>query len=117
MLIVEDDEVVRSLMRELLARRGVETLEASDAAAGMEVAKAHKPDLIVLDVGMPGRDGVELLEDLKRDPDTAGRPVVMLSGSLDPSHVAQARGLGAVAFLNKPINADVLDLVLDKYLS
>jgi len=116
-LIVEDDDTVRSLMRELMARRGIETLEARDGIEGLAVAKAEAPDLIVLDVSMPGRDGVALLEELKRDPQTAGRPVVMLSGSLDPNHAAQARGLGAVAFLNKPLNGDVLDLVLDKYLS
>jgi len=62
-------------------------------------------------------DGVEPLGALKAIPGLSGRPVVMLSGSVDPQHPRLSRELGAVAFLNKPVNPDVLDLVLDKYLA
>ena len=115
-LVVEDETALRGLLRDVLRARGVEVLEAADGADAVAKAVKERPDLVLLDIGMPGLDGVEALRALKQDPATAGRPVVMLSGSVDPSHPALSRGLGAVAFLNKPLNTDVLDLVLDKYL-
>jgi serine/threonine protein kinase len=115
-LVVEDEPAVRRLLSEVLHRRGVTVLEAENGLEGIALATAEQPDLVFLDITMPGLDGVSTLRRLKADPALAARPVVMLSGSSDPEHPALSRGLGAVAFLNKPINGDVLDLVLDKYL-
>jgi CheY-like chemotaxis protein len=115
-LVVEDEPAIRRILSELLRRRGVTVLEAGDGLEGIALAAAEKPDLVFLDIGMPGLDGVSALKALQANPDMAGKPVVMLTGSLDPEHPALARGLGAVAYLNKPVNSDVLDLVLDKYL-
>jgi serine/threonine protein kinase len=115
-LVVEDEAAIRALLSEVLRKRGVTVLQAGDGHEGIALALAERPDLVILDIGMPGLDGVATLQELKSHPAMAGRPVVMLTGSLDPEHPALARGLGAVAYLNKPVNGDVLDLVLDKYL-
>jgi len=115
-LVVDDEALIRGMLAELLRKRGVEVLVAKDGREGVAAAIASKPDLILLDISMPELDGVASLRAIKADPVMAGRPIVMLSGNTDPQYPEVSRGLGAVAFLNKPINADVLDLVLDKYL-
>ena len=116
MLVIEDEHSIRRLLSGLIQSRGFATLEAKDGREGVDVARESGPNLIILDISMPGMDGLETLEMLKADPATAGRPVVMLSGTLDPEHAEMTRGLGAAAFLNKPVNADVLDLILERYL-
>lgn len=104
-LVVEDEPDMAELNRWHLTRAGYHVLIASNAREGLEMAKDYAPDLILLDVLMPGTDGLTLLDWLKRDPATASIPVLLLSILPDDG---QGRVLGAVDYLNKPITSDFL---------
>lgn len=76
-LIIDDDEIARYLVRGLLGNTGCAVTEARGGVEGLRLAKQHRPDLIVLDLSMPDLSGFEVLEELKRDPDTQAIPVVI----------------------------------------
>ena len=76
-LIIDDDEIARYLVRGLLGTTGRRVIEARGGVEGLRLAKQHRPDLIVLDLSMPDLSGFEVLEELKRDPDTQAIPVVI----------------------------------------
>lgn len=105
-LVVDDDEeIVRAACMRLRAA-GYKALEANDGSSGMAAAIAAHPDLILLDVRMPKKDGLTVLSELKHRPDTRHIPVVMLSASI----VDQEAGLdaGARFFIRKPYSGATL---------
>jgi signal transduction histidine kinase/DNA-binding response OmpR family regulator/CHASE3 domain sensor protein len=104
-LIVEDEPDIAELSRRHLTRAGYDVLVAVDATEGLEMAKSYLPDLILLDVILPGVNGLTLLNWLKSDDATAAVPVLLLSILPDDG---QGRMLGAVDYLNKPIASDSL---------
>jgi len=105
-LIVDDDrEIVRGVSLRLEAA-GYRMLTAGDAEAGIATAVANRPDIIVLDVRLPRRNGLSALSDLKRRPQTKQIPVVMLSASVVDQQAAL--DAGARFFLRKPYRGDVL---------
>ncbi len=114
-LIVDDDAYVRSLLRHALHRRGYGTLEASDCAEAQGRARLHKPDVITLDMMMPGMGGLRTLRALKADPATAFIPVLPVSVLGDPAHGELS--LGAFSFLQKPLPAADLVPVIAAALS
>jgi DNA-binding response OmpR family regulator len=103
-LIVDDEAGIRELCRVNLALAGYEVVEAAHGAEALEAAKTHKPDLMFLDVLMPGMSGWEVLTALRADPATAAIPVVMLTAL--NSEDDQIRGWegGVVEYLTKPFN-------------
>ena len=108
-LVIDDDEHIRDLMKRLLSREGYKVSVASSGEQGMEMARTTKPDVITLDVLMPGQDGWSVLNQLKSDPELAKIPVVMQS-ILDESN--KAFMLGANDYLTKPINrTQIIDVV------
>jgi DNA-binding response OmpR family regulator len=105
-LIVDDDrEIVRGVSLRLEAA-GYRMLTAGDAETGIATAIADRPDIIVLDVRLPRRNGLSALSDLKRRPQTKQIPVVMLSASVVDQQAAL--DAGARFFLRKPYRGDVL---------
>ena len=104
-LVIEDEPDMAELNRWHLTRAGYNVLIATNAAEGLEMAHSYVPDLILLDVLMPGTDGLTLLDWLKHDPATASIPVLLLSILPDDG---AGRKLGAVDYLNKPITSDFL---------
>ena len=105
-LMVDDDrEIVRGASLRLEAA-GYRMLAAGDAEAGIAAAIANNPDVIVLDVRLPQRDGLSTLSDLKRRPETKQIPVVMLSASVVDQQAAL--DAGARFFLRKPYRGDML---------
>jgi cyclic di-GMP phosphodiesterase len=100
LLLVDDDAGLRALLRTTFETFDLELDEADSAAMAARRISAYKPDAIVLDVLMPGIDGIEYCSALKRDPQTADIPVVLLTGS----DVTQLRGTGADAVLSKPFS-------------
>lgn len=105
-LIVDDDaEIVRGVSLRLAAA-GYRMLTASDAESGIATAVANQPDVIVLDVRLPRRNGLSALSDLKSRPETKQIPVVMLSASVVDQQAAL--DTGARFFLRKPYRGDVL---------
>src|SRR5947209_20283009 len=102
-LVVEDNEDNRMLMRELLASRGYDVVSAEDADAAEQAIAQHFPDLILLDVVMPGRSGYQLCRKLKADPQTRLIPVVIITGLSDRDDRVQGLEAGADEFISKQI--------------
>jgi CheY-like chemotaxis protein len=104
-LIVDDEEDIRELARISLERvGGLQVIAASSGEQGLELAAAEQPDAILLDAMMPGIDGPATLERLKADPNTAGIPVVFLTGSVQEAERDRFMGLGALGLLPKPFD-------------
>jgi CheY-like chemotaxis protein/two-component sensor histidine kinase len=111
-LVVDDDGAVRDLMARFLGKEGFRVLTASGGEEGLRLARELQPDVITLDVLMPGMDGWSVLAALKADPDLADIPVVMLT-MLDDRNLGYA--LGAADYLTKPIERERLVAVLERY--
>jgi len=105
-LVVDDDARNRKLVRDVLRRAGLGTIEAAVAEDGIALARAHVPDLVLMDLRLPDLDGAEAVRRLKADPATARIPVVALTA------VAGAREAlleaGFVAYVVKPIDVQAL---------
>lgn len=103
-LVADDEESIRVLCRVNLELAGYQVLEAADGPTTIELAKAHRPDVLLLDVMMPGASGWEVLASLRADPDTAHIPVVMLTALQTDEAQLSAWDGGAVEYLTKPFN-------------
>ena len=107
-LLIEDDEnIVKALMIRLKAK-GYEVLVAYDAIMAMQKAMTCDPELILLDITMPGGDGLTLAERLKSSTKTEALPVIFLTASKQSDLRQRALGLGAVAFFEKPFDFEEL---------
>jgi putative two-component system response regulator len=102
-LIVDDNPDNIFLSRELLSSRGYDVTTATNADAAIAAIQAQHPDLILLDVIMPGRSGYEICRELKENPETRLIPVVMITGLTDMESKVRGIEAGADDFLNKPI--------------
>lgn len=102
-LIVEDNEKNMKLARDVLQAKGYATLEAVTGEAGVQLAKERKPDLVLMDVQLPGISGIEALKQLRAEPATAAIPVIALTASVTPIDRTQITQAGFDAFLGKPI--------------
>jgi DNA-binding response OmpR family regulator len=100
-LLAEDDRFLRRAAEARLRRHGLEVLTAADGEEALRVARAEPLDLILLDIVMPKLEGFEVLKLLKEDEATARIPVIILSNLGQDRDVAQAKALGAIAFLVK----------------
>jgi CheY-like chemotaxis protein len=100
-LLAEDDRFLRRAAEASLRRHGLEVLTAADGEEALRIARTEPLDLILLDVVMPKLQGFEVLSALKQDDATAHIPVLVLSNLGQERDVAQAKALGAVAFLVK----------------
>ncbi len=111
-LVIDDDPTVRDLMRRFLDKEGYMVITAEDGEAGVKLARDLHPEIITLDVMMPGLDGWSILRQLKADPHLAGIPVVMLT-ILDE----ESRGytLGASDYVTKPIDKKTLREALARF--
>ena len=107
-LVVDDDADICEIVRVNLEGAGYDVQIASDGLAGLEAARQTRPDLIVLDVVMPGLDGWEVLDQLMRDPRTARLPAIMLSCRDDDRDILRGLGHGAVDYLTKPFHPEDL---------
>ncbi len=109
-LIVDDEESIRRSVADVLEDEGYRTAPAADAEAALRAIESGTPDLVLLDVAMPGRDGLDVLERARRvQPDL---PVVMMSGHSTIETAVRATKLGAYDFLEKPLSVDKLLLVV-----
>jgi DNA-binding response OmpR family regulator len=105
-LVVDDEPAIRLLCRVNLQADGFSVKEAVDGAAAMLTAREWKPDLILLDVMMPGEDGFAIAERIRDDPDLAGMRVLFLTARADIDD--RARRSGAVGYVTKPFNPSTL---------
>ena len=118
-LYVEDNQSNLRLVQRILAKRPqVRLLPAMDGAVGLQLARQHRPALILLDLHLPAMDGEEVLQALKADPLTAEIPVIVISADATKDRVERVLAAGAEVFLTKPLDVDrfmgVLDVMLDQ---
>jgi DNA-binding response OmpR family regulator len=104
-LVVDDDPNLRELVRQQLTERGYEVRQAVDGYEAIQMARQNKPDMILLDVMMPGISGFDVAAVLKSDPSTAGIPIIVLSIIQE---AARGYSVGVDRYLNKPTEGDVL---------
>lgn len=104
-LIVEDEPAIRRFLRATLAANGYEVLEAATAHAGLSLARSEQPDVMILDLGLPDRDGLELLRELRAE---SQLPVLVLSARDSEAAKVAALDLGADDYVTKPFGADEL---------
>jgi len=103
-LIVEDNEKNRKLERDILQFHGYRTAEADNAEDGIVLAQATPPALVLMDIQLPGMNGIEALGELRADPATADIPVIAVTASVmqqDRKHITEA---GFDAYLGKPLD-------------
>jgi DNA-binding response OmpR family regulator len=111
-LIVDDDPDLRRALRLRLRANNYETVHAQDGYSAIAVARKERPDLIVLDLGLPAGDGFLVLERLQNIDTMAGVPVVVLTARDPQNNEERALKGGAAAFFQKPVdNAELLDVI------
>jgi DNA-binding response OmpR family regulator len=105
-LIVDDDRLVQRSLNVLLAKNQYEAVVAADAVLALSLARKEKPDLILLDMGLPGGSGLTVLERLRGISGLGGIPVIVVSAT--DANKEHALSAGAEEFLQKPVDGDVL---------
>jgi len=111
-LCIDDDRIVLSFCSDALERQGFRTLIADDGPAGIEAAKRERPDLILLDVMMPGMSGLETCRLLRAESGLRDTPIILLTASDDPDLGQKARQAGATASMRKPFgSANIISAV------
>jgi DNA-binding response OmpR family regulator len=111
-LVVDDEPDIIEIVRLRLEQNGHVVLSAPNGQAALMAAVTHKPDLVILDVMMPGLDGFEVLRRLKNGAHTGGVPVVMLTAKSDFPSVAQGWSLDADNYVTKPFQVDDLSKIV-----
>jgi two-component system cell cycle response regulator len=115
-LIVEDDEATRTLLATLLGRGRFRTLEAGDAETGLQLAGLHRPDCILMDIRLPGMDGLAATRLLKSEPQLRHIPVVAMTAFVGAEEERNALAAGCEGFLSKPFDARSLLEYLERFL-
>lgn len=109
-LFIEDEPTLQKTVGEILSQEGFLILEALDGEIGLAAAKSEKPDLILLDLVLPKKDGFEVIEELKKDPKTANIKIIVLTNLESSKDVERALALGATNYLVKA-NYDLEEVV------
>jgi DNA-binding response OmpR family regulator len=108
-LVIDDDPVILELLRVNFEIEGFDVICATDGEDGLRRAQADRPDVVISDIMMPRRDGLQLLTDLKADPTTEDLPVILLSAKAQKSEVQHGIDMGADDYITKPF--DPLELI------
>ena len=108
-LVVDDDATIRGLLEITLETEGFSVLTAKDGVEGLARAKDDRPDCVILDIMMPGMDGLQVCHLLKSDPTTRSMPIILLSAKAGSQDVELGLRVGADDYLTKP--PDLVDLV------
>ena len=103
-LIVEDNEKNMKLARDVLQAKGYATLEAVTGEEGVRAAIEKKPDLVLMDIHLPGIDGIEALRQVRADPGCAAIPIIAFTASVMQADRSEIQAAGFDGFLGKPIN-------------
>ncbi len=101
-LIIDDSTTVIAVLGKMLRQSGYQVGSALDAETGIQLARSDQPEVIFLDIVLPGMNGFAALRALKRDPETRDIPVIMMSGNMQATEQFYAQRIGADDFLKKP---------------
>ena len=108
-LVVDDEVDARVFLATVIEDAGAETLTAADGDEALEAARKEKPDLITLDLSMPGKDGIETFTELRQDPDTEAIPVCIVTGHPEFRKVLYERPVRTPeGYMNKPVDEEDL---------
>ncbi|HEV8440504.1 MAG TPA: response regulator [Methylomirabilota bacterium] len=107
LLVVDDEPEVRLVLSEFLTGRGYDVVLADSGSAALAAVEEHKPDLVLLDVAMPGMDGAETLKQMVAL--QPSMPVIMVTANADIGVTARLLAMGAVDYIPKPFDLDYLD--------
>lgn len=108
MLVVDDEDAIRFICRVNLGDAGLHTLEAADGETGLLLARSERPDIILLDIMLPGMDGWRVAEELAADSTTAEIPILFLSARSEQADQVRAYEAGGIAYVTKPFDPIVL---------
>lgn len=115
-LVVEDHELHLQLVSDLLTLHGFEVLRASTGARALVLAEECDPDLILMDISLQGMNGFEVTRMLKRNPNTAGIPVVALTAYAMQHDQMQAKEAGCAGYIPKPINTRTFPALVEAFM-
>jgi CheY-like chemotaxis protein len=115
-LVVEDDEMLHALVAAMLESEQIDLVFEANGSAALERIRAVSPDLVLMDIVLPGGDGVAITEQLKATPELAAIPVVMLTGEARLDTLVRSMEAGAADFIVKPFTREALVAKLSKYL-
>ena len=104
LLIVDDDSAVVALLCNVLKKSGFDCHTARDGVSGFDMARAILPDLMIVDVNMPGRNGFEVIKMLRQNPETSSIRIMLLTGCEQEADILRGFGLGANDYVTKPFN-------------
>ena len=116
-LIVEDKETGRELLRTVLEKEGYAVMEARDGAEALEKAHLDPPDLILLDVNLPSRDGYQVLQDLRGKQQLVNVPVLAITANAMRGDREKALAAGFNSYLSKPVSLTMLREEISRFLS
>jgi CheY-like chemotaxis protein len=114
--LVEDDENTREVFRTILEHTGHRVVEAGDGFAGVDLIRDEMPDVVLLDLGLPGLDGRGVVAKLKADPRTAAVPIIVVTAAAEEDTRRWALHLGCNDFLEKPVELRALTQAVDRCL-
>lgn len=114
-LIVEDNPQNRKLARTLLELQGLQSLEAEDAAEALALLAKHRPALVLVDVQLPGMDGLEMVRRMRQDPRTRNLPVVAMTAYAMKGDRERCLDAGCDDYLSKPIDPDRFEDIVSQY--
>jgi CheY-like chemotaxis protein len=107
-LIIDDQPFFINMQQAMLKQQGYQVLSSTSGPEGLKLAKKHKPDLILLDIEMPGMDGFAVCEQLRKDQELREIPVIILTGTQDPKLNEKAFRVGAVVTVLKSVAGERL---------
>jgi CheY-like chemotaxis protein len=116
-LIADDQFALRQLLRATLSRFGLRVIEASNGSDALALVQLERPDLVLMDVGMPGMDGLEVCRTLRADPETADLPVFILTARAQQAEREKGLASGATVYLTKPFKPADLRAMLREHLA
>jgi len=116
-LVVEDQEDNRRILRDLLTNSGFEIIETTDGLAGVQAAKKHRPNLILMDIQLPGIDGYEATRRIKADPELTEIPIIAVTSYALTGDDQKAFKAGCDDYVAKPFSPRLLLAKIEHYLS
>ncbi|HSE53527.1 MAG TPA: response regulator, partial [Gemmatimonadales bacterium] len=116
-LLVDDEDQLRRVMKDLLERQGYSVVEARDGAQALDEVDRHAPDIVILDLNLPGVDGYSVLSQLRSRTATRQLPIIVLTAKGDEDNEVRVLQLGADDFLTKPFRAKALAARLENALA
>lgn len=115
-MVVEDNEKNRKLMRVVLKSKGYAVIEAATGEEALNLLKNQKPDIILMDIQLPGIDGLTLIKQIKADAMTKEIPIIAVTAYAMKGDEQKILETGCDAYVSKPINTQELPLIIEKYI-